>query len=339
MFINFLFNCSEPCRNRALSNLILMIFSTMLVALSANNAQAASGGNTILTIETPDDYNFGTWTTGSLSQTTLSCAVAERDNKTKNYKTKVENLDTGDGFFLYRNGVTSSIGNERIQVTIEHTDTLQGSNPYELLYENVYENQKHKAQEDGCPNGDNSSLKVSISNSELSTKLAGNYIGYFDQWIKEGKKKAVTTSPFTIEITIGAVSQVQISRLDTVAFGQYGRSGNLSADEHFCVHSSASGGGYKISVSSENEASGNFYMVDDSTGATIPLSILFSASGSGSGTINMASNTVSAIGDSGSTNCSNTDNATLTMLMTEADLLAAETGSYSERLEILVEPE
>lgn len=336
MITNSLFNCSVPSR-RALSNLILIVFSLTLMTLGASNTHGASNE---LSIETPNDYDFGTWTTGSLSDTTLSCAVSFRGNKQKNYRIKVENVDTGDGLYLYRNGVTSSTGNERIEVTIEHTDVLNGGNPYEVLFEDVYENQSHEGHEPGCPSGDNSSLRVSISASELSGKLGGDYIGYFDLWIKESNSEVSTTTSFAIEITVGAVSQVQISRLDTVAFGQYGSSGNLSFDEHFCVHSSASNGGYRLSVSSTNQDSnGNFYMADDSSGATIPLSILFSASGSGSGTIGMTSNAVSANGDSGSTNCSNTDNATLTMVMTEAVLQAAETGSYSETLEILVEPE
>jgi len=145
---NSLFNCSEPSPSRALSKWIWIAFSLTLISLGASSSHGASNE---LSIETPSDYVFGTWTTGSLSQTTLSCVVAVRGGKTKNYKTKVVNVDTGDGFYLYRNGVTSSTGNERIEVTFEHTDTLQGSNPYELLYHDNYESQPHTGQDQGCP--------------------------------------------------------------------------------------------------------------------------------------------------------------------------------------------
>lgn len=336
MLTNSLFNCSEPSPSRALSKWIWIAFSLTLISLGTSNTYGQSDE---LSIETPSDYVFGTWTTGSLSQTTLSCVVAVRGGKTKNYKTKVVNVDTGDGFYLYRNGVTSSTGNERIEVTFEHTDTLQGSNPYELLYHDNYESQPHTGQDQGCPNGDNSSLKVSISASELSGKLGGDYIGYFDQVIRESSLEASTMQAFAVEVTVGAVAQVQISHLDGISFGQYGSTGDLSADEHFCVHSSAANGAYRLSVSSNNQASGNFFMVDSSINASIPMAVLFSASGSGSGTIPMTSNSVSATGDSSSTDCSGGDNATLTMSLTEADLLAAKTGSYVETLIIFVEPE
>jgi hypothetical protein len=312
-----------------------------LLFLSTSSALMAAGSANEIT--TPSDFSFGIWTTGTISETNIGCAVAAEDRggrwALRIYKINVRNLDTGDGFYLYLDGDPNNSGNKRIEVGIEYADLLNG-NTFEILSQNRYDSSPHNGQPPGCPDGNNAALRVSISDSELSSKVGGYYVGEFDIWLKEGNTEVPSLGSFEISVTVGGVAQVQISHLDNIAFGQYGRTGNLSADEHFCVYSSNNNGGYRLSVSSNSQdSSGNFYMQGDAFGSVIPLSVSFAATGVGSGTTPVTSNVVSANGDSNSTDCFGSDNATLTLFMAEADLQAAKSDSYTDLLTILVEPE
>jgi len=322
---------------------VLMVFMFSLSVM--NQATAARGDNQAIYIDAPANYNFGLWANaGNLSDIKTSCAVATQIQgsnglSSKNYSVKVTNLDTGDGFYLYLDGNTSNTGNRRIEVSIKHADILAGT-PFEFLYSDLYESQKHPGQLPGCVSGHNSALKVDIGSAELSSKIAGDYVGNFEIWIKEGGDEFPSPTSFSISVSVGGFAKVQISHLDTVSFGQYSGTGNLSADESFCVYSEGINGAYRISLSSASQdSSGNFYMTESASGDQLPLQIFFSDSGFGSGTIPMTSNYVSAIGDFNDTNCSGNDNATLSMLLAASDLQSARSGIYQDVITILVEPE
>jgi hypothetical protein len=297
-----------------------------------------------LDIETPQDFAFGTWANyGSLTMNRTTCAAATggKHDDPKDYKSKVSNDDGEDGFYLYLDGDSDYTGNQRIEISFQHRDTLASDgNTFETLDEDDWESHKHKGQEEGCEDGDNSQLKVDISGAELGSKFSGSYTGQFYQTIKEGKKDE-ETDIFLVTVTLASSPEVQISHLGSIAFGSFvAGAGGLSVNEPFCIYSEATNGAYRLSVSSDSQdVAGNFYMEDSIIEEKIPLSVLFSASGSGAGTISMTSNYVSGAGNSDNTDCNGGDNATLTFSIADLDLQGASSGSYSELLTIFVEPE
>lgn len=299
-----------------------------------------------LEIETPTDYNFGTWSnSGSVSASTTTCAVSAQnvsrqdDWSSRNYKVKVKNLDTSAGFYLFLDGDSSNTGSRRIKIDMYHADLLD-SGFYELLVENIYESQNQKGQAPGCPDGDNSSLRIDISAAELGGKVSGDYSGEFEIWIQESNSEVVSTGSFLVLITVGGAAKVKISNLDNIDLGQYSGTGAITKNETFCVYSESINGAYRISLSSTNQdSSANFYLMDDSTGEKIPLQIYFSDSGTGPGTTPMTANSVSALGNSADPYCAGIDNATVTMALSAQALEVARAGSYRSTLLLLVEPE
>ena len=299
-----------------------------------------------LDIETPQDYEFGTWAdSGSLTMNRTTCAAATSGKSKKvdykDYKTKVSNDDGEDGYYLYLDGDSDYTGNRRIEISFQHRDTLASEgNTFKTLYDDDWEDQKHKGQGEGCVNGDNSQLKVDIIGADLGSKHSGSYTGQFYQTIKEGKHKD-ETEVFLVKVTLAASPEVQISHLGSIVFGSFiTGAGSLSVNEPFCIYSESTNGAYRLSVSSDSQdVAGNFYMEDSIIDEKIPLSVLFSASGSGAGTISMTSNYVTGMGNSDNADCNGGDNATLTFTIDDFDLQGASSGSYSELLTIFVEPE
>lgn len=315
---------------------MMLVFCGVL-PLSIEDAHAER----FLTIETLQDYDFGTWANaGSLSTSNTVCAVAwdsGAGGKERNYSVRVDAL-AGSGYTLFLDGDSSANASSRIQINIDHADSLNSS-PYETLVEGQWENQKQKGQAPGCPNGDNSDFRVSIESTELSGKLGGTYFAYFQQSIREGNDTATALGSFAVSVTIGGVPQVQISQLDSINFGQHSGLGDLSASESFCIYSSAVAGAYRMSISSTAQDSAGHYLTESLGSDRIPLTILYSANGTGPGTTPVTDNFVSGNGDSASTNCSGSNNTTLTLQLSELDLQAASSGSYTEQLTLLIEPE
>jgi hypothetical protein len=341
---NYQINRVKVALEKTLICWVVLLLWVALLSFAVISKAQADNARQLIAVETPQDFDFGVWANaGSLSSTAIGCAAAAQEGKgglgTKNYTVKVENLDTGNGFYLYRNGDAKSTGTSRIAIQILHADILEKS-LYEVLKENTYELQKHIGQLPGCPKGKNSALRVNISSTELAGKLGGDYVGEFELWIKEGGDEFSSGGSFRVFISIGGVAQVQVSGLDNIDFGSHAGIGDLRADEAFCVFSSGAKGGYRLSLSSDQQDSaGTFYMTNVMSGQTVAMSILFAADGTGPGYIPMTDNFVSANGDSTNTDCLGKENATLSFLILEADLQAASTGSYHQLIRVLVEPE
>jgi spore coat protein U-like protein len=294
-----------------------------------------------LSMETARDYDFGVWAdAGSVSSNQTLCAVAWDSNRSsaKRYSTLVRNTLGSSGYYIYLDGDSSATGASRIELHFSHADVLDG-NLYEALIENSWESQKERGGAPNCPGGNNSVIKVDIESAELAGKLGGDYIGYFLASIREGNNEASADRSFAVTITIGGVPQVKISHIDPIDFGAHSGLGDLITNESFCIYSATANGAYRLSISSSGQDASGHYLEELSGADRIPLSILYADSGSGAGTTVITNNYVHGNGDSVNSDCSGTDNTTLTLRLAEADLQAAPTGQYSGLLIILVEPE
>ena len=292
-----------------------------------------------------NNVDFGTWeNSGSWSTTLMNCIGSATDRNPKAgsltlpYNARVRNRDQNDGFYLYLDGNDNATGNERILISFAHRDLLSLPFGYETLANDQYDFHLHSGQYNKCPSGDNSELRIDVNGSELASKVNGTYTGRFEFGARNIDNDDKTN--FDVQITVARGTEVRISNLDPVNFGQHSGVGNLAANERFCVYSNSASGSYRLSVSATSQdGSGNFFLEETSTAELIPMTVFISDSPVGTATFPMLNNYFSGIGDNDRDDCRGNDNATLSLFMNEADLQAASTGNYSETLIILVEPE
>jgi hypothetical protein len=221
---------------------------------------------------------------------------------------------------------------------MEHADALD-RNTFVTLSENTWSTQARNGQPPLCPSGENYKLRVSISSTELSTKLPGDYTGVFRQSVDSGNTRVDASNSFTVSITVSGISQVKISRLDSVNFGTHSGLQNITVTEKFCVYSSAANGAYRLSINSANQDANGHYLIGPAGADLLPMSITFAANAVGPATEPISNNSVRGAGNTLSDSCSGGDNAMLTLSLEEADLQAASTGSYAGLLVLLIEPE
>lgn len=317
----------------------VLMASALMCMLSLSVEEAAA--QRVLTIESASDFDFGVWANaGSVSSTQLLCAVSwnQTTNRARTYNTLVQNLQRNGSFHLYLDGNRNATGSSRITISMEHADALDG-NTFEILQENNWSNQDRNGQPPLCPSGKNYKLKISISGTELATKLPGDYTGVFQQSISSGRTEVVASSSFAVAITVGGISQVKISRLDSVNFGTHSGLQNISVTEKFCVYSSAANGAYRLSISSASQDANGHYLIGPAGADPLPMSIAFADNAVGPATEPITNNSVQGTGNTLSDSCSGGDNAMLTLSLEEADLQAASTGSYTGLLVLLIEPE
>lgn len=310
----------------------------LLVQVSANGASYIKVGNV-------PDVNFGVWeNSGSWSTTVTNCiASASKKNPEPGavrlpYNAKVTNDEQNDGFYLYLDGDKDAVGNERILISFAHRDIALPSAGFENLVNDQYDSHLHLGQFDKCLPGINSELRIDISGSELASKVNGEYEGKFVLSARNFDNDDDTN--FDVMISIQRGTEVRVSRLNPVNFGQHSGVGNLARNERMCIYSNAASGSYRLSINSASkDAAGNFYLKESVTGELIPMAVRFSDSGAGTATFPMLNNYFRGIGNNDRDDCRGVDNATMSLFLNEADLQAASTGNYRETLILLVEPE
>jgi hypothetical protein len=326
------------------SDAILTLKRTLPIAMICimcmiNTAQGAN----LLEIEPLALFNLGVWDdSGDVSETQVSCIASTNDANGNIYPywVKVTPSGASGDFKLYLNGDTSSSGNSVMTIRFYHRDRVNPV-PFEQLSSDNYESHSHDGATVDClNNGDNSELKVEILASEFVSKNPGYYEGNFvlnGMGGSNGNK--YDSQSFSVSITVqGSASQVKISGLDDVSFGAYSGTGDLQANETFCVYSTNST--YRLSISADSQDSnGNFFLPGAITGDDIPVSITFVDSVGGSGVIDVFNTAVSGSGNSDSETCAGSENATLTFAMDEQSLRSSSSGDYLETFIIMVEPE
>ncbi len=148
----------------------------------------------------------------------------------------------------------------------------------------------------------------------------------------DGTLGATSQGDFDINLSVGDL--IQISRLDDVTL-TYTPGSNATNSEDFCVYTNAASGTYNVTATSANAAAGVFRLA---SGANfIPYALdyetvtLTSGVNSNNGGAGYAANTTS-------NNCGASDNATVDITVTEADILTQPSGNYSDTVTLLVSP-
>lgn len=293
-------------------------------------------------VEDPGDFDFGTWSDdGNILLSRLHCIASANGSNTSgalyDYNLRIKNTFNSNNYYLYLDGNTSQTGTSRIEVIIKHQDIAASSSLVQLVPD-VYDTHEHSGRYKNCPlTGDNSKIEISILETELSQAVVGDYRGFFRVEMQGGsngnKKKH---KDFEVTLTTNA-SLVKISSVDNLDLGTYGFSGNMTDTERFCVYSQV--GSYSLTVSSANQdINGDFYL--SNAGLTeVPYTLSFVDSGFGQGVTEVSNLSLSGQGDSSSETCGGTDNASLSLIILESDLQALESGTYSDTINLLVEPE
>ena len=288
----------------------------------------------------PNTINLGTWSGGTISATASFCIASASGNNPNGggntnslpYQFKLDVASAG----VFE--VEDSNGNTLL-FSARFEDVLDNYGP-ETLNENTYGSLTPDGQFRQCRSGDNVELTIEFDASEFNGAAGGSYSASVDirgQGGINGNESSSDT--FDIVVTVNApTSEVKISSLNTIAFGTYGstQTNNLSADEPFCIYSTAAGEGYSIIVSSPNQVGGSFRLSSGSD--YIPYALYFSPTGSGSGTTLVGTNSLSGVGSS-SLNCDGADNATLTAEVLSADIFPASAGTYTDTLTLVVTPQ
>lgn len=140
---------------------------------------------------------------------------------------------------------------------------------------------------------------------------------------------AGATSTGTAEVSVTIADIVQISDMNDFAFGNYSGTGNLSDTDDVCIYRNGTG---DYTVTATGSGTGNAFTMTDSTD-TIAYSVSLD------GTALTAGTSVNQSGaDASSADCGGTPNKTLAVSISEADLQAAQAGSYTGTLTLLVAP-
>ncbi len=300
-----------------------------------------------LTMDDVPDVNFGTWVdSGSFSSEMNLCISSAnasswlpwRAARILDYRARVTSLQDAGNLFLYLNGDASAKGNQRIAIRFTHSD-LRGPGGTESLEANRFDRIANTGQFLYCLfGGDNARLGVELASQDLGAAQSGDYWGSFR--FEADNRFGNDSDIFSVRVTVQGRSEVRISGLDDLDLGRYGGGnfGDITVSERFCVYSN--NGDYRLSISSPNQdGAGNFFLYSDATGDSIPMSVHFADSGTGSGNTRITTNSAVGVGDSSRVDCGGSNNATVTLSLREDDIRASSSGFYSDSLLLLVEPE
>ncbi len=303
-------------------------------------------------VRTLADYAFGTYISAGSVQLEndhcVSSANSLNPNPPKSGQRYPYRLGvTGDGsdssYYLYLDGNTAETGNRRVTIRFMHTDILEDAGMYHELFDSTYETHSHLGQFRNCvQNGSNSRLRIEINADELAAKTSGNYSGTFGISSLGGYSGTALDPGFSffVSLTIASASEVQISALDAINLGSYAGNGSITASESFCVYSTALNGAYNIAITSTNQdASGNFFLVKDATGAKINYALTFVDSSVQQPYLEVGTSSLSGVGNNTAVDCGGQNNAAIAVNIQEQALLAAETGTFSDSIVLLVQPE
>lgn len=290
----------------------------------------------------PSAFDFGSWSlAGSLRMDKLHC-IGSADtprrsgwtarDKTVNYRISVVGTTVAGAYALYLDGQNSSLPERRLPIRVFHEDVRAGGGREEL-FPGQTERHAHLGQFLGCPSGLNSSLSVEIDAVQLARVASGTYSETFR--LDAVNTDASSSVTFTVTVRVQNGSLVQISRLDSVSFGSHGGIGDLLRREDFCIHSTSSGAAFRLTVRPRAGDQQRFTLVSSETGDAIPMQVSFS--GSSAAAVVVPGSGVPGTG-SARADCEARDNASLDLLIKEADLQAASSGRYSQTLVLLVEP-
>ncbi len=296
---------------------------------------------------------FGTWSIGmgTQSRTATFCIASANYNNAyndpppvvsppavhENYEVKTLSRYSTPGyyFFLDRNG--SNTGNARLAFTMEHIDTLDG-NTWLPMSHNTFDSHSHDGQFRNCKNGKNSQLRVTIPASELENARAGPYRAKLRIEGYGGSSQTATDADnFRADITVSDI--VRVSSVNDIDFGIHVPGQNREGTSEFCVYSNNDAASYSLTVSSPNQVGNNFYLSgQDGVTDTIAYDLYFNDVISGGNGTSVGAGAIAGNGSNSANDCGGADNAKLTVVVNDMEIVQSTTGEYQDTLTILVAP-
>ena len=145
--------------------------------------------------------------------------------------------------------------------------------------------------------------------------------------------KILILAAFLLLTAQNSFATVQITKMTDFAFGTWSGSGQLQSSDTICVYDSQANANYGITATGSGAASA--FTVTDGT-----VTVAYTAEWQGSiGAMTALTTGVKSLfsaANSVSTTCAGGTNATLRITVSQADLLAAEAGSYTGTVTILL---
>ncbi|MDZ7685208.1 MAG: hypothetical protein U5O39_09610 [Gammaproteobacteria bacterium] len=140
----------------------------------------------------------------------------------------------------------------------------------------------------------------------------------------------------TSDISLEIVDRVQISNMKDITIPAYSGTGDLSPDTTFCVYRNG-GDDYKVTLTTDTTG---FQLESGGTGDAVPFTAKVDDDlDATDGEAVTDANPSSALSGSVSVTCGGSDNASIALNMTEADLQAASSGNdYQSTMTVFVEP-
>lgn len=295
--------------------------------------------------------DFGTWSMGmgSQSRTATFCISSSNYNNGytnpppvksppavhENYDVRVLSRYANPGYFFYLDRDGNNTGNARFSFSLEHIDTLSGNN-WETLNHNIFDSHNHNGQFKACKNGKNSGLRITLSSTQLENVRAGPYRAKLRMEGTGGSSQSATDADnFRADIVVSDI--VRASGLSDIAFGIHTPGSDQVGERTFCVYSNNDTAGYNVSISSSNQdAGGNFFL--KSPDDTIPYDVYFKDSTvAGFGTP-VGLGAIPGNGNNRASDCGGSNNAKLSVSVSDSDIVPSETGNYSDTLTLLIAP-
>ena len=133
--------------------------------------------------------------------------------------------------------------------------------------------------------------------------------------------------------------RILISDLDSMDFGTHTPGNDMTVTDTFCVYRKGNGGKYKVTATG-NGVNSAFTLSGATNGWQLEYAVKFDGDttpNSGEDLIAGTKSSSEYTGDTSSTNCGNTNNASIRLRITNTNANAAEVDTYSGTLTLTVE--
>lgn len=150
-----------------------------------------------------------------------------------------------------------------------------------------------------------------------------------------------TSSTGSLSITITIPARVQITKLRDLQPPTFTGSGARSEGADLCIYTNSTAGRYRVTAVGSGSG-GAFKIKNQTTLEELDYALNWNDQNGTSGGVPISSGTAltnQTGADTASTNCSGGTNSNLQVTFSEQNLLAAEAGTYSGSLSIMVEPD
>ena len=171
----------------------------------------------------------------------------------------------------------------------------------------------------------------------LENAQPGDYSGAFSFQVDEINPARTLRSPdFHVELLVNAVSQVsQLKDVNLKAVRA--RNGYFSSAMDFCAFT-LGGDAYRLSLDTQNNPTGDFYLSDAGGRHFLPYQITFRGSGGGSQAFNKAGCTSGQYFGDRMLNCSGGTNASISVEVPAKQAAELPIGKYQDVMKVTVEP-